>query len=797
VALGLISAVNAIAAARARAVNALLDVFQGAINAALAVLQAAITGDWGALLLKVLDAVLSVLGIDPAAFHAMIAQASEAVSTIVNDPGKFVSNMIDVVVGGVQLFADHFGEHLRRGVIGWLTGALGNIQIPNEWTIWTVLDLARQILGLTWDFVRERAARIIGSQNVERLEMMASWVGTLITEGWGGLWNRIQGSLESLRDSVLASIREFVMEKVIMAAITWLASLFNPVGALVKLVMTIWNIYQFVSSQLQRLFGIVQTVVGAIANIAAGVLQPGMLAIEAVLGNLVPVVIDLLMSLLGVTGVAARVREIIQNLRQRIADAVDAMLQRVLQTLSPGRGRGPAAEERAAVEAAAARGGTPGQIGHPVLIDVAQGEDHTLSIDRTGAGGATVMLRSDPRPLGQWLDTLAGQAANLNDPPRRTEAETHIRQVRALLARLDPLADRAASAAPAVQGATGAAGPASATNADVAAIEDQIAPSLRRAFDLVQPAGAAGDVKMDAIEALRAQFSRVHPGRIAGAQSSANAIKAQFAPRGISRLELVGIAGGQVEIKAYASPPQSVTVRFNEVFSDASQQPDQTLFNDIVMTFSGQGRGSETLAVVSVNGGVLGARRNADQHAEQELLSSGEWQQALAQADAVGTPENKADLVLTVNRSPCKAVCSGVLANWLSANGSRHPNVRFIIASSGRYSPPVTKEDMVSQIWTTLLAMGWEPRVPFTVMADLPRARVQALFREVIGPLMREATLRQEEITDQSDLARLAGAGWQLRQLQVVDRVTPAQGALANMLNRLGQDLGTALRVTA
>ena len=104
---------------------------------------------------------------------------------------------------------------------------------------------------------------------------------------------------------------------------------------------------------------------------------------------------------------------------------------------------------------------------------------------------------------------------------------------------------------------------------------------------------------------------------------------------------------------------------------------------------------------------------------------------------------------------------------------------------------------MVEQIWTTMIAMGYEPRVPFAVMAGLPRGRVQGLFREVMGPLMRDATLRADEITDQADLGRMSSAGWQLRQLQVVSRVTPAQGALATMLGRLGQNLGSTVRVTA
>ncbi|WP_086606612.1 eCIS core domain-containing protein [Erythrobacter donghaensis] len=497
VANALIDGVNAIAAALTSAVNAILDAYQAAFNAAAAILQAAISGDWGALLRQVLDAVLRVLGIDPAAFHALIAQASEAIDIIVNDPGAFVGNMISALVGGVERFADNFGTHLRRGVIGWLTGALGDIQIPDEWNLWTVLDLVRQIMGLTWDFVRERAARLIGPENVARLEMMASWIGTLITEGWQGLWTRIQESLASLRDSVLESIRNFLIQRVVMASISWLASLFNPVGALVKLVMTIWNIYQFVSAQLQRLMGIAQAVVASISNIAHGVLDPAKQRVEEVLGNLVPVVIDLLMSLLGVTGVAARVRQIITDLRQRIADAVDRMLERVLTTLGLRRG---AAGGAGAAGAAGAGAAGAGQIGHPVRVDVAEGEDHTLSIDRTGPGGATVMLRSDPRPLGSWLDTLTATANRETDATKKQTALDKIGEARTLLNTLDPLVDAVATAPAPTTGTAsgsgaGAAGPARTaaprSAEEITRIEERMGPILKIIFDNLSGANAA------------------------------------------------------------------------------------------------------------------------------------------------------------------------------------------------------------------------------------------------------------------------------------------------------------------
>lgn len=496
----LVDAVNAIAAALTAACNALLDAFQGAINAALALAQAALTGDWSGFLRQILEAVLRLLGIDPAAFYALIAQATDAISIIVNDPMHFVGNLVDAFVGGVQLFADNFLAHLRRGVIGWLTGALGDIQLPNEWNIWSVLDLIRQVLGLTWDFLRERAARVIGPENVARLEMAASWIATLVTEGWEGLWRRLQDQLESLKDTVLNAIKSFILERVIMAAISWLAGLFSPVGAIVKLVMTIWNLYQFVSNQLQRLMGIAQAVVGMISDIAHDVLDPAKRKVEEVLGNLVPVVIDLLMSLLGVTGVATRVREIISDVRQAIANAADRLIERTLGALGLRGGPEPAAAAPGAPGAAGAGGPAgAGQIGHPVRIDVTEGEDHTLTVDRAGAGGATVMLRTDPRPLDSWLTTLAGMADRETDHAKQTSARNDITSARAILARLDPIADRAAAAAPAAAPAAGqpAAAPApdAAASAEVARTEDELGPVLTRLFNtLGGPVYISGDL---------------------------------------------------------------------------------------------------------------------------------------------------------------------------------------------------------------------------------------------------------------------------------------------------------------
>lgn len=424
----LITAVNEVAAALNAAINALLDVFQSAINTAMGMLQALMTGDWGAVLLKILDAILGILGIDPAAFHGLIAQAGDAVESIVNDPGKFVQNLIQAVLGGVQNFASNFGTHLREGVIGWLTGALGGLQMPAQWDIWGVLDIARQVLGLTWDFVRERAERIIGPKNVARLEAAFSWITTLVTEGWSALWDRLKGTLENLKNTVMEAIRNFVLERVVMASIRWLASLFNPVGAIVQLVMTIWNIFQFVSNQLQRLFGIAKTVVQGISDIAHGVLGPAMARVEQVLADLLPVVIDLLMSLLGVTGVAKRVREIIGDVRGAIAQAVDNLLERVLSTLGLRKDEADEAGEAGEMDGADESVAVGAILGEPVLVDVAEGEDHTITVEQGPDGRPVVMMRSEPQPMGKLLRNLRKRVKEQKEESRRETALSAIEQ---------------------------------------------------------------------------------------------------------------------------------------------------------------------------------------------------------------------------------------------------------------------------------------------------------------------------------------------------------------------------------
>lgn len=371
--------INALVEGLRAGINAALNAFQAGLSLAVGLVGAALTGDWGALARKVLEAVLKLVGVEPEAFYAFVGRAQETFQLIIDDPLGFLSHLVDALVGGVQGFADRFGDHLQQGIIGWLTGTLGGagITLPQTFDLMGVLDLARQILGLTWERLRAKAVKMVGEQNVARLEYIGSYLTTLITEGWSGLWSRIAADLSGLVDTVFNSIMSFLLDGVVRAMIKKLPLMFTPAGAIVQLIITAWNLYEFLRDQLSRIGAVVVTVVNSIGDIARGVLTAAIAKVEEVLGSLVPIVLDLLAKLLGLGNLSADVRKIIEKVQSMVDSAIDALITKVLGLFSGKRKPGEASPPSPPADpaAASAAGST-----EPPLTDTftVAGETHTL-----------------------------------------------------------------------------------------------------------------------------------------------------------------------------------------------------------------------------------------------------------------------------------------------------------------------------------------------------------------------------------------------------------------------------------
>ena len=54
-------------------------------------------------------------------------------------------------------FADNFLDHLKAGLIDWLTGSLPGIYIPKAFSLLEIAKFVFSVLGLTWANIRPEA----------------------------------------------------------------------------------------------------------------------------------------------------------------------------------------------------------------------------------------------------------------------------------------------------------------------------------------------------------------------------------------------------------------------------------------------------------------------------------------------------------------------------------------------------------------------------------------------------------------------------------------------------------------
>ncbi|MDB2438590.1 hypothetical protein N9W89_07715 [Hellea sp.] len=386
------AAVNAIVDKLNEAINAVLSFVEGALNTIVAVVTAAITGDWGEVARLILEPVLRALGIEPAEFYTYIGNFMDSLGNIIAHPIDFLGNLFSAVVEGFRKFGNKFADHLIGGIIGWLTGAFaGGIQMPEKFDFWGILDIARQILGLTLDMMRRVAVRILGQAAVAKIEFFIGYAAELITGGWGGLFDKIKEDLTGLAQEVIGGITTFLTERLIKAGVVWLASLINPAGALLKIIMMIWDFILWMKDNFMRIVQVVHTVVDGMVQIANGNIEPAAKAIEKVLAGLLPPTIDLIARLIGLGNVAERVKDIIGGIRQKIEDAIVKLIRKVLARFT-GRGGTAAAPD------------ANGDLMTPLPIS-GGGESHTLYMTEQG-NDVIPMMRSTPVAIQEWLTRL-------------------------------------------------------------------------------------------------------------------------------------------------------------------------------------------------------------------------------------------------------------------------------------------------------------------------------------------------------------------------------------------------------
>ena len=315
---------------------------------------------------------------------------------IVSDPVRFLGNLINAVKGGFQRFAANILDHLRTALFDWLFGALqgAGLRLPPRFNLEGIISIILQILGLTYARLRERLVRLIGEPAVATLERVFEFVRILVTQGLAAAWQKILEFASGLVDTVIEGIRNWVITSIVRAAVTRLATMFNPVGAIINAIITIYNTVMFVVERAQQIAAFVEAVLDSIDNIARGNIGAAVAYVERTLGRILSLVISFLARLIGLGGISNTIRNIIR----RIQAVVDRAIDRVVNWIRE-RARSLLQRGREAVAGVVQWWRARRRI---VGRDRSQ---HSLYFSGEGAR-ARVMFASNPMPVEQFISSI-------------------------------------------------------------------------------------------------------------------------------------------------------------------------------------------------------------------------------------------------------------------------------------------------------------------------------------------------------------------------------------------------------
>ncbi len=267
----------------------------------------------------------------------VLARVAGVVGGIVKAPVKFLGNLIDGVKGGILRFKDNIVEHLRKGLMTWLFGALAEsgVELPDTFDLKGIVKLLASIFGLTWRSIRNRLVKQIGEPAMGAVEKGVDIFTKIAAGGLGAVWEMLVEKLGDIKEMILEQVKDFVITKVITAGITWLIGLLNPAAAFIKACKLIYDVIMFFVNNAERILKFVNTVVDSAADILRGNISGVVSKIENVLGQMVPILIGFLASVIGLGGIGEKVRKIVEALQKPFTKALDFVIKTGLKLAGP------------------------------------------------------------------------------------------------------------------------------------------------------------------------------------------------------------------------------------------------------------------------------------------------------------------------------------------------------------------------------------------------------------------------------------------------------------------------------
>jgi hypothetical protein len=277
----------------------------------------------GGMIWKLLEIIFQV--VSPRAW-GYIQKTGAALKSILKNPLPFVGNLVKAAKLGFQNFASNFGEHLKAGLIDWLTGSLPGVYIPKGFTLQEIVKFALSVLGVSWANVRQKLVKVVGEPAVTAMETGFSIVVTLVRDGPAAAWEQIKEALGNLKDMVIGGITDFIIDAVVKKAIPKLLAMFIPGAGFISAILSIYDTVMVFVDKIAKIIEVVTGFIDSIVTIAAGVIGAAAKRVESTLAGLLSLTISFVAGFIGLGRVADKIMGVINKVRAPIDKGLDSLI---------------------------------------------------------------------------------------------------------------------------------------------------------------------------------------------------------------------------------------------------------------------------------------------------------------------------------------------------------------------------------------------------------------------------------------------------------------------------------------
>jgi hypothetical protein len=144
------------------------------------------------------------------------------------------------------------------------------------------------------------------------------------------MWSDLKDRVGDLKKDLIKNLVDYLLPTILLAGVTWIVSLFNPASAFIRACKMIIDIIKFIVTNGRQIIEFINAVLDAVIAIAQGGTGGVPALVERALAKSIPVLIGALAALLGIGGIAGKVKQIFQKLARPVNRAIDWVVTKIV-----------------------------------------------------------------------------------------------------------------------------------------------------------------------------------------------------------------------------------------------------------------------------------------------------------------------------------------------------------------------------------------------------------------------------------------------------------------------------------